>query len=66
MNFKKLIILLSIVNILEWGYLELWSYKYANSSIAIGTGILIVFHLLGYYIVVISVTTPKSEPKKEE
>lgn len=54
MNWKKLIIGITTVNLFGWIMLELWSKRYATSNISIGAGILIFTHLVGYYIIVLA------------
>lgn len=65
MNWKKLIIGITIVNAIGWLLLELWSARYADSNIDAGAGWMIAIHLLGYYIIVIGSKIPSPEPKKE-
>lgn len=64
MNWKQLTVLITLVNILAWGLIEFWSYRYAESNIDAAAGFLIFIHLLGYYIIVIA-SRFKVEPKKE-
>lgn len=53
MNWKKLTIGITLVNVLGWILLELWSFRYADSNISGGSGTMIFLHLLMYYIIVI-------------
>ena len=43
MNYKKLAIGITLINLLFWGLLELWSYRYANSNVSSGAGFLVFF-----------------------
>lgn len=54
MNYKKLIIGITIVNLFAWGILEVWGRRYAGTNIEIGAGILVFLHIAGYYIICIS------------
>lgn len=54
MNWKKLIIGITLVNLLGWGLIELYSRRYAGSNISFGAGLLIFIQLVGYYIVTIA------------
>jgi len=65
MNWKKFTIGITIVNLLGWGLLELWSKRYADMNVSVGAGFLIVLHLLGYYIIAIGSNVP-STPKLPE
>jgi hypothetical protein len=62
MNWKTLIKGLTIVNLLGWLLIELWSARYADSNIKIGSGWMIAIQLLGYYIAVVGSNSPKKEP----
>lgn len=65
MNWKKLTIGVTIVNILAWVLLEIWSFRYADSNVNLGAGWLVIIHLIGYYIIVIGSKLPKPLPEKE-
>ena len=64
MNWKKLIIGITIVNLLGWAMIELWSRRYANGNVAMGAGFMIFTQLVGYYIVVIGslIKVPPTPP----
>lgn len=68
MNWKKLTIGITIVNLLGWILIELWAKRYSGSNIEDGSAFLIGLHLLGYYIILIAsrvpVTPPEDKPIK--
>ncbi len=61
MNWKKLTIGITIVNIFAWIMLEIYSNRYSGTNVEIGAGLLIFCHILAYYIIVIASRTPKKE-----
>lgn len=65
MNWKKLIIGISIVNVFAWFMLEFWSKKYAGTNVSIGSTFLVIIQIIGYYIIAIvsRIQPPKEDPK---
>lgn len=61
MNYKKLLIGISIVNAFSWLMLELWGKRYSGTNIAVGAGILVFIHTVGYYIICIISASPVKE-----
>ncbi len=53
MNWKRITIWVTIVNILGWLLLELWMARYAEGNAEGGAGFLVFLHLFGYYIIAI-------------
>jgi len=53
-NYTKLILSITLVNILAWCFLELWIARYADGVAEMGAGWMIAFQLIGYYISMVS------------
>lgn len=64
MNYKKLIIGLTVINIIAFAILELWIYRYSGGVAEIGAGVIVGLHILGYYVVVIASGVPEVEKEK--
>lgn len=58
MNYKKLTIGITAVNIFGLAMIELWGSRYADTNICVGAGFIIFVHIIGYYIIVLSAHTP--------
>lgn len=65
MNWKKLLIGITIANLLGWSLLELWVYRYADGVAQWGAFWLIFIHLAGYYIIAIGSRITVSEVEAE-
>ena len=65
MNYKKILLSISIINVFAWGMLEFYSKKYAGSNVEIGAGFLVFFQLLAYYAVTIASYSPKKIEEPE-
>jgi len=60
MNWKRLSVLITLVNLLGWLLIEIWSYRYADRNISVAASWLIALHLFGYYLVATLSHVPKS------
>lgn len=61
MNWKKLTIGITIVNIFALGMIELWGKRYSGTNIEVGAGFLVALHIFGYYFICIASRTPVKE-----
>ncbi len=66
MNWKRLIIWITIVNLLGWGLIELWAKRYASMSISGAAAFLIGFHLTTYYLIVLASLPSSKKDEKEK
>lgn len=66
MNWKKLLLGITAVNLIAWAGLELYWHRYADSDINVGAGCMVFAQLVAYYVVAIGSVVPESQPKMDE
>jgi len=63
MNWKALAIQITAVNLLAWFLLEFWIARYSGGVAEIGAAIMILVHLVGYYMIVTK--SKKKDPNQK-
>ena len=65
MNYKKLLLGITITNLLAWVMLEIWRHIYSGTVVQIGAGLLAAVQVLAYYIIIIDANKHKTPEKVE-
>lgn len=66
MNWKKILIKITAVNVLGWILLEIWARRYSGTNVETGSAFLIILHLISYYVLVIGSNVPQATLKPDK